>query len=94
MKTHRVLLAVVALTVALALACLWSVIWAYGHVAYLMIMPVDRAELTDGRNVLFLTLMKGSYELKIFGDMCAIGENAFSVNGSIKTSSATNIVND
>ena len=50
-----------------------------------MIMPVDRAELTDGRNVLFLTLMKGSYELKIFGDMCAIGENAFSVNGSIKT---------
>lgn len=82
-----------ALTVALALACLWPVIWAYGHVAYLMIMPVDRAELTDGRNVLFLTLMKGSYELKIFGDMCAIGENAFSVNGSIKTSSATNIVN-
>ena len=77
-KTHRVLLAVVALTVALALACLWPVIWAYGHVAYLMIMPVDRAELTDGRGTIWHDILGRCDDLHVKGDWIKrtlIGDN-------------------
>lgn len=62
---------------------LWPIIYAYGHFAYLMIMPPNKVELTQGRNTMFLSLMRGRYCLKIGSDESDDG--GWSFEGYVKT---------
>ena len=87
-------LAIVVSIIAGLLVFLWPVVWAYGSLLYLTLMPIERVELVPGRNALFLTLMKGRYCLRVSGDKCGTCVNSVSVNGYIRTSTSTNVVNN
>lgn len=86
-------LGIVFAVIAGLLVFLWPVVWAYGSLLYMTVMPIERVELVSGRNALFLTLMKGRYCLRVSGVKCGKSVNSVSVNGHVKTSTSTNAVN-
>ena len=91
MKSCKSLLICLGWLIIVSAIFLWPVIYAYGHLAYLMITPSNKVELTQGRNTVFLSLMRGRYCLKIGSDESDDG--GWSFDGYVKTGEAITPVN-